>query len=173
MTRDVANHLLRDFAVLPGRPPRHPGPRIGADVTAGAAAPEELLAATPQPAPNPDATAGSSDTGICGGDVPPLIGQVPTGTGLTLARLPARLERGEPLPGLTDVQQAGFVETLRALELKVVDPLIGALGEALAVEHRGIRPRRSSTSPRACASRSTRLTVGARGPGQVREAPPA
>jgi uncharacterized protein len=45
------------------------------------------------------------DTGICGGDVPPLIGQVLTGTGLTLAQAAARLERGEPLPALTDVQR--------------------------------------------------------------------
>ena len=31
------------------------------------------------------------DTGICGGDVPPLIGQILTGTGLTLAQAAARL----------------------------------------------------------------------------------
>jgi hypothetical protein len=47
----------------------------------------------------------SCDTGICGGDVPPLIGQVLTGTGLTLQQAAARLERGEPLTGLTDVQR--------------------------------------------------------------------
>ena len=45
------------------------------------------------------------DTGICGGDVPPLIGQVLTGTGLTLPQAAARLERGEPLTGLSDVQR--------------------------------------------------------------------
>jgi hypothetical protein len=45
------------------------------------------------------------DTGICGGDVPPLIGQVLTGTGLTLPQAAARLERGEPLTGLTEVQR--------------------------------------------------------------------
>ena len=45
------------------------------------------------------------DSGICGGDVPPLIGQVLTGTGLTLPQAAARLERGEPLPDLTDVQR--------------------------------------------------------------------
>ncbi len=44
------------------------------------------------------------DTGICGADVPPLIGSVLTGTGLTLAQAAAALERGEPLP-LTAVQQ--------------------------------------------------------------------
>jgi len=45
------------------------------------------------------------DAGICGGDVPPLIGQVLTGTGLTLPQAAARLERGEPLTGLTEVQR--------------------------------------------------------------------
>jgi hypothetical protein len=45
------------------------------------------------------------DTGICGGEVPPLIGEVLTGTGLTLPQAAARLERGEPLSGLTDVQR--------------------------------------------------------------------
>ena len=50
--------------------------------------------------------AGSSgDTGVCGGDVPPLIGSVLTGTGLTLEQAVKRLERGEPLTGLTDVQR--------------------------------------------------------------------
>ncbi len=44
------------------------------------------------------------DTGVCGADVPPLIGSVLTGTGLTLAQAAARLERGEDLP-LTDVQR--------------------------------------------------------------------
>jgi hypothetical protein len=45
------------------------------------------------------------DSGLCGGDVPPLIGQVLTGTGLTLPQAAARLERGEALTGLTDVQR--------------------------------------------------------------------
>jgi hypothetical protein len=44
------------------------------------------------------------DTGICGGDVPPLIGEVLTGTGLTLAQAAAALERGES-PPLTPVQR--------------------------------------------------------------------
>jgi hypothetical protein len=43
------------------------------------------------------------DTGICGGEAPPLIGQVLTGTGLTLAQAAVALERGETLP-LTPVQ---------------------------------------------------------------------
>jgi hypothetical protein len=46
-----------------------------------------------------------SDDGVCGGDVPPLIGDVLTGTGLTLAQAADRLERGEPLPGLTPIQR--------------------------------------------------------------------
>jgi hypothetical protein len=46
-----------------------------------------------------------SDCGICGGDVPPLIGDVLTGTGLTLAQAAAALARGEDVPALTDVQR--------------------------------------------------------------------
>jgi hypothetical protein len=44
------------------------------------------------------------DTGVCGSDVPPLIGSVLTGTGLTLDQAARALERGETLP-LTDVQR--------------------------------------------------------------------
>ena len=43
--------------------------------------------------------------GVCAADVPPLIGSVLTGTGLTLEQAAERLERGEPLPALTDVQR--------------------------------------------------------------------
>ena len=43
-------------------------------------------------------------SGVCGGDVPPLIGDVLTGTGLTLAQAADRLERGEPLD-LTPIQR--------------------------------------------------------------------
>ncbi len=42
--------------------------------------------------------------GICGGETPPLIGSVLTGTGLTLAQAAAALERGER-PPLTPVQE--------------------------------------------------------------------
>jgi hypothetical protein len=45
------------------------------------------------------------DTGVCGADVPPLIGSVLTGTGMTLDRAAALLERGEATPGLTPVQR--------------------------------------------------------------------
>ena len=44
------------------------------------------------------------DTGVCGSDVPPLIGSVLTGTGLTVGQAIAALERGERL-ALTDVQR--------------------------------------------------------------------
>ncbi|MDA0170814.1 hypothetical protein OJ998_17060 [Solirubrobacter taibaiensis] len=44
------------------------------------------------------------DCGICAGDVPPLIGQVLTGTGLTLDQAGKRLVAGEPVAGLTPVQ---------------------------------------------------------------------
>jgi hypothetical protein len=43
-------------------------------------------------------------SGICGADVPPLIGSVLTGTGMTLAQAAGALERGEPI-ALTDVQR--------------------------------------------------------------------
>ncbi len=43
-------------------------------------------------------------SGVCGADVPPLIGSVLTGAGLTLAQAAAALERGET-PPLTDVQR--------------------------------------------------------------------
>ncbi len=43
-------------------------------------------------------------TGVCGSDVPPLIGSVLTGTGLTVPQAAAALGRGEQ-PPLTDVQQ--------------------------------------------------------------------
>ena len=53
---DVANRLLRDFATcLAGRLNAPPTP-TGADVTAGKAAPEELLAAAPPP--DPEGTGG-------------------------------------------------------------------------------------------------------------------
>jgi len=43
-------------------------------------------------------------SGVCGADVPPLVGSVLTGTGLTLSQAAAALERGASLP-LTDVQR--------------------------------------------------------------------
>jgi hypothetical protein len=44
------------------------------------------------------------DTGVCGSDVPPLVGSILTGTGLTIAQAIAALERGER-PPLTGVQR--------------------------------------------------------------------
>jgi hypothetical protein len=44
------------------------------------------------------------DTGVCGSEVPPLIGTVLTGTGLTLDQAAKALERGES-PPLTPVQR--------------------------------------------------------------------
>ena len=44
------------------------------------------------------------DSGICGADVPPVIGDVLTGTGLTLAQAAGALERGET-PLLTPMQR--------------------------------------------------------------------
>jgi hypothetical protein len=41
---------------------------------------------------------------VCGGEVPPLIGSILTGTGLTLDQAAAALERGED-PPLTPVQR--------------------------------------------------------------------
>jgi hypothetical protein len=44
-------------------------------------------------------------SGVCGADVPPVVGSVLTGTGLTLAQAAAALERGEQ-PPLSEVQRA-------------------------------------------------------------------
>ena len=46
----------------------------------------------------------SCPSGVCGADVPPLIGSVLTGVGMTLRQAAAALEAGEALP-LTDVQR--------------------------------------------------------------------
>ena len=52
------------------------------------------------------------DSGICGADVPPLVGSILTGVGLTLEQAAARVERGEVLP-LTEVQRR-LVDEFRA-----------------------------------------------------------
>ena len=49
-------------------------------------------------------TSDGCDTGVCGNDVPPVVGSVLTGTGLTIAQAVAALERGET-PPLSDVQR--------------------------------------------------------------------
>ena len=50
-------------------------------------------------------TSDGCDTGVCGSDVPPLVGSVLTGSGLTLDQAIAALARGEHLQQLTDVQR--------------------------------------------------------------------
>ena len=52
----------------------------------------------------PDHGRGACDTGVCGADVPPMVGSVLTGTQLTLAQAAAKLARGENLQ-VTDVQR--------------------------------------------------------------------
>jgi len=54
------------------------------------------------------------DTGICGADVPPLIGSILTGTGLTLDQAATLLEQGEDPPLLTPVQRRLVEEHLIA-----------------------------------------------------------
>jgi hypothetical protein len=49
-------------------------------------------------------TSDGCDTGVCGSDVPPVVGSVLTGTGLTVAQAIAALERGET-PPLSGVQR--------------------------------------------------------------------
>jgi hypothetical protein len=46
----------------------------------------------------------SCDSGVCAGDVPPVIGEILTGTGMTLRQAAAALERGET-PPLTALQR--------------------------------------------------------------------
>jgi MFS family permease len=50
------------------------------------------------------AMSSSCDTGVCGSDVPPLVGDILTGTGMTLAQAAAAIERGET-PPLSAVQR--------------------------------------------------------------------
>jgi hypothetical protein len=46
-----------------------------------------------------------SEGGVCGGEVPPLVGDVLTGTELTLEQAADRLTAGESLAELTAVQR--------------------------------------------------------------------
>ncbi len=57
----------------------------------------------PRSAAKPDDSGGAS--GVCGDDVPPVVGSVLTATGLTVAQAAGRLARGEEL-ALSDVQRA-------------------------------------------------------------------
>ena len=47
---------------------------------------------------------GGCENGLCGADVPPLVGSLLTGTGLTLAQAADALARGER-PPLTELQR--------------------------------------------------------------------
>jgi hypothetical protein len=47
----------------------------------------------------------SCPSGVCGADVPPLVGSVLTGIGMTLPQAARALEQGQRL-ALTDVQRA-------------------------------------------------------------------
>jgi hypothetical protein len=53
---------------------------------------------------SPSSNDPSCVSGVCGADVPAVVGSVLTGTGLTVAQAAAKLERGEPV-ALTDVQR--------------------------------------------------------------------
>lgn len=44
------------------------------------------------------------ENGVCGGDVPPVIGEILTGTGMTVPQAAAAIDRGET-PPLTPVQR--------------------------------------------------------------------
>jgi hypothetical protein len=46
-----------------------------------------------------------NDGGVCGGDLPPLLGDVLTGSDLTLEQAVERLEQGDPLEQLTAIQR--------------------------------------------------------------------
>jgi hypothetical protein len=61
-------------------------------------------------------TSAPCDTGLCGTAVPPLVGSVLTGAGLTLDQAAQRLLRGEALPAaLTNVQRRLVEERAAAL----------------------------------------------------------
>jgi hypothetical protein len=55
-----------------------------------------------------------AEEGVCGGAVPPLVGDVLTGANLTLAQAAERLATGDPLPQLSAVQRR-IVEEYAAL----------------------------------------------------------
>ncbi|HWK29817.1 MAG TPA: nucleotidyltransferase family protein [Solirubrobacter sp.] len=97
--------------------PGHPvvlGPRVLAAVPQleGDAGARELLARFDVRKWDASALADTTDIdtpeelcGVCAGAAPPLLGDVLTGTRLTLADAAERLERGEALPGLTPIQR--------------------------------------------------------------------
>lgn len=67
---------------------------------------DDRAGTSPRRAPSTvPSTAEGCEGGVCGADVPPLVGSVLTGTGLTLASAAARLAAGEALPPMTTVQR--------------------------------------------------------------------
>lgn len=61
--------------------------------------PEPRPTTLTQPAPG-------CDTGVCGSDVPPLVGSILTGAGLTLDQAAHKLLNDDPLPPqLSEVQR--------------------------------------------------------------------
>lgn len=71
---------------------------------------------TVRPTDTPPPATPGCDTGICGADVPPLVGSILTGTGLTLDQAARCAADDAPLPAeLTDVQRRLVHE--RALHL--------------------------------------------------------
>jgi hypothetical protein len=54
-------------------------------------------------------------SGICGGDLPPLLHGVLTGTDLTLDEAARRLANGDALPPLTPIQQRLVEEQAQSL----------------------------------------------------------
>lgn len=58
--------------------------------------------------------AGRCENGVCGADVPPLIGSLLTGTGLTVDAAARKLAAGEPV-ALTEVQRRIVEERLLRL----------------------------------------------------------
>ena len=97
---------------LRGGPPAEAGAVPGwpteVDLAKWAARRTTKASASAERVPSPRYAADMADpacpSGICGADVPPLVGSVLTGTGLTVAQAAKALERGED-PPLTDVQR--------------------------------------------------------------------
>ena len=98
--QDIANRLLRDFATCLATRLNAPST---ADVATGKASPRNSSPRLPTRTRKPPRD--GDDRGICGGDVPPLIGAILTGTGLTLPQAAALVAQGEDLPSLTPVQR--------------------------------------------------------------------
>ncbi|GAC1326588.1 MAG: hypothetical protein NVSMB25_26010 [Thermoleophilaceae bacterium] len=63
--------------------------------------------------------AGECDTGVCGAEVPPVIGSVLTGTGMTIRQAATAIERGER-PPLTEIQRR-VVEEWAVARLRAPD----------------------------------------------------